>query len=715
MDLNLVLAGELKINKNQVEKTVTLLDEGCTIPFIARYRKEVTGNLDEEVLRNLDERLKYIRNLNIRKDQVIASIEEQGKLTSELKKAIMETKKLQDLEDLYLPYRPKKKTKASVAREKGLLPVADLMLDNNITKTIIDKEAVKFIDPDKELNNIDDVILWAKYIVAEKISENATVRQLLREIIQKEATVCSSATDSKMTSNYEIYYDYSEIYSTLPPHRILAINRGEREKFLKVSLEIDPGQNLKRMAFILGFRDGTGNEYFWQALEDSFKRLLKPSIEREMRKAKTEIAERKAIEVFSQNLKNLLLQKPLKGNRIAGIDPGFRTGCKVAAIDEMGNLLTTATIYPTTSARKKEEAKEILKELLIVNNIKLIALGNGTACRETEAFLVEIMNELPGGLAFTIVNEAGASVYSASPLAKKEFPEMDVSMRGAVSIARRLQDPMAELVKIDPKSIGVGMYQHDVNQKELAKVLGDTVESVVNSVGVNLNTASSSLLEYVSGINSKSAKNIISYRQEKGKFKNRQELLKVPGFGEKTFMLCSGFLRIPDGDNPLDNTPIHPEVYAVMDQLLDKLGISRGDLSVKNKEQVLKRVTNKFPLSVLSKDLGIGEPTLKDILEALERPGRDPREDIPPPVFRRDILSIDQLQPDMILKGTVRNVVDFGAFMDIGVKRDGLVHISEMSPMYVKHPCEIVSVGQVLDVRVLSVDKERERISLSLI
>ena len=715
MDINLIISKELNLKNSQVEKTVALLDEGNTIPFIARYRKEVTSNMNEEVLRDLDERLRYLRNLEDRKKLIITSIEEQGKLTPELKEKILNTWKLNKLEDLYLPFRPKRKTRASAAREKGLLPLAELIM-KGITKSNIEAEAEKFIDPEKKLDTIEDVIGGAKDIVAEKISEDLKVRDLIRKSIEKEGKITSLATDKEKVSNYEIYYDYEEKFFSMPPHRILAINRGEKEKYLKVSIEIDVERAFERIKNILHFPgSGEGYKYYYEALEDGFKRLLWPSIEREMRKSKTAEAEKKAIEIFSRNLKSLILQNPLKGHKILGIDPGFRTGCKIAAIDEKGDLITTATIYPHPPQKKEKEAARIISEILKTSDIKLIAVGNGTACRETESFLVNYMSDFPENVAFTIVNEAGASVYSASPLAKKEFPTMDVSMRGAVSIARRLQDPMSELVKIEPKSIGVGMYQHDVNQKELSRVLTDSVESVVNLVGVDLNTASPSLLEYVSGLSSKHAKSIVLHRQKNGAFKNRKELLKVSGLGEKTFVLCSGFLRIFDGDNPLDMTPVHPESYWVIDPLFARLGFNIKDLTVKARWSNIKKSMEKFSPSSLSSELGIGELTLKDIMEALQKPGRDPREDIPPPVFKRDVLTMEQLKEGMELKGTVRNVVDFGAFVDIGVKRDGLIHISQMGDRFVKNPNAILSPGQNVSVEVISVDKLRNRISLKLI
>jgi len=713
MDFIVIIAQELNIKPSQVEKTINLLDEGNTIPFIARYRKEVTGNLNEEELRHIEERIAYLRNLQERKEQIIKSIEEQGKMTEELKGKIVKATKLQELEDLYLPYKQKKNTRASIAKEKGLTPVADLIGDENKKKEDIDREALKYINPEKQVNTVEDVINGAKDIVAERISEHIKVRNFVRDTVAKEGRVTSTASDKEAKTNYEIYYNYNESFSSMPPHRILAINRGNREKHLKVSIEIDEEKILQRLKNVFGYNGDA--EYFIQALQDGFKRLLWPSIEREMRKQKTEEAEKQAIEVFSKNLKSLLLLPPVKGHRVLGIDPGFRTGCKIAAVDETGKLLGTATIYPHPPQSKKEEAKKIVAEFIKVNNIKFIAVGNGTACRETEAFLAETMDLFPPGTAFTIVSEAGASVYSASPLAKDEFPDMDVSIRGAVSIARRLQDPLAELVKIEPKAIGVGMYQHDVDQKELTRVLGNVVESVVNEVGVNLNTASPSLLEYVSGMNSKLAKNIVLYRQKKGEFKNREELLEVSGLGEKTFTQCSGFMRILDGDNPLDSTPVHPESYRAVKALFHKLGLDILDLKTKSKWKDIRSSIEKLSVKELIKELNIGELTLQDILEALKKPGRDVREDIPKPIFRTDILTMEQLKPGMTMKGTVRNVIDFGAFVDLGVKRDGLIHISQMGERYIKHPLEVLSVGQVVEVKVLDVDIDRGRISLSLL
>lgn len=717
-DFYQVIAGELNLRAIQVVNTIELLDAGNTVPFIARYRKEATGKLDEEQIRAIEERIKYLRMLEERKATILHSIEEQGKLTPELKAKIDATLKLQELEDLYLPYKPKKRTRATIARERGLEPLAELILKQEIESGDPREFAAKFVDLEKEVPDAEAALAGARDIVAEVISDDAEVRKAIRERTRKSGIIVSRARDPQEKSDYEMYYEFSEALSKIVPHRVLAINRGEREKFLKVSIDAEPE------ALLLEIR----NRYLTNpksifapemetALADSYKRLIQPSIEREVRAELSEKADEHAIQIFAKNLKNLLLQPPLKGKIIMGIDPGYRTGCKVAVIDETGKYLEGDTIYPHPPQNQVFESKTVLRRLIEKYKVDIISIGNGTASRETEALAAELIREIKSQesareVVYTIVNEAGASVYSASKVAKEEFPELDASMRGNISIARRLMDPLAELVKIDPKHIGVGLYQHDVNQKHLDQALEHVVESAVNSVGVDLNTASPSLLRYVSGLTSRTAENIVKYRDKNGKFRSREELKEVSGVGEIAFQQAAGFLRIPEGDNPLDNTGIHPESYPATEKLLELFRV-RGDRKAWRtlKQRVRQEKQN---LGQIAGQVGVGEPTLEDILNDLEKPGRDPREEMPQPIFKSDVLKMEDLREGMILKGTVRNVVDFGAFVDIGVKRDGLVHVSEMAQRYVKNPLEVVAVGDVVSVKVIGIDAERGRVKLSM-
>lgn len=717
-DFYQVIAGELNLRAIQVVNTIELLDAGNTVPFIARYRKEATGKLDEEQIRAIEERIKYLRMLEERKATILHSIEEQGKLTPELKAKIDATLKLQELEDLYLPYKPKKRTRATIARERGLGPLAELILKQEIESGDPREFAAKFVDLEKEVPDAEAALAGARDIVAEVISDDAEVRKAIRERTRKSGIIVSRARDPQEKSDYEMYYEFSEALSKIVPHRVLAINRGEREKFLKVSIDAEPE------ALLLEIR----NHYLTNpksifapemetALADSYKRLIQPSIEREVRAELSDKADEHAIQIFAKNLKNLLLQPPLKGKIIMGIDPGYRTGCKVAVIDETGKYLEGDTIYPHPPQNKVFESKTVLRRLIEKYKVDIISIGNGTASRETEALAAELIREIKSQesareVVYTIVNEAGASVYSASKVAKEEFPELDASMRGNISIARRLMDPLAELVKIDPKHIGVGLYQHDVNQKHLDQALEHVVESAVNSVGVDLNTASPSLLRYVSGLTSRTAENIVKYRDKNGKFRSREELKEVSGVGEIAFQQAAGFLRIPEGGNPLDNTGIHPESYPATEKLLELFRV-RGDRKAWRtlKQRVRQEKRN---LAQVAEQVGVGEPTLEDILNDLEKPGRDPREEMPQPIFKSDVLKMEDLKEGMILKGTVRNVVDFGAFVDIGVKRDGLVHVSEMAQRYVKNPLEVVAVGDVVSVKVIGIDAERGRVKLSM-
>ena len=705
------IAQELGLETDQVARTVQLLDEGNTVPFIARYRKEMTGGLDEEQLRTIQARLKYLRHLEERKETVLKSIAEQGKLTPELEAKIRAAMVLQEVEDLYLPYKPKRRTRATIARERGLEPLAELILAQEITEGALDEFAQDYLS--EEVPTVEEAYAGARDIVAEVISEDADLRKAVRErTLDKGLLVCTVADASlDPQGKYQLYYEYAEPLKAIPPHRLLAINRGEKEGVLKVKLEAPTDEIVADILsrYVKNERSIFASQVREAAI-DGYQRLIAPSIERELRNARTDEADDHAIKVFATNLRNLLLQPPLRGKRVMGIDPGYRTGCKVALVDETGKFLGGTTIYPHEPQKQWDEARELLVNLVIRGNVDVIAIGNGTASRETEALVAEVIAQAGRGV-YVIVNEAGASVYSASPLAREELPDMDVSMRGAVSIARRLQDPLAELVKIEPRSIGVGLYQHDVDQKKLAEALDAVVESAVNYVGVDLNTASPALLQYVSGINKRTAKAIVKYRDEHGPFKSRQELKKVKGIGEKVFEQSAGFLKIPDGENPLDNTFIHPESYPVVENLFALMGV-RGDEP--DLVQRVKAFRAENDLAELAEVLEVGLPTLTDIFDNLIKPGRDPRDELPKPILRSDVLKMEDLREGMILEGTVRNVVDFGAFVDIGVKQDGLVHVSEMADRYVKNPHEVVSVGDVVKVKVISVDVERGRIGLSM-
>ena len=778
MDIIVKLKEELKVEKWQVEAAVKLIDEGNTIPFISRYRKEATGSLNDEVLRNLYERLTYLRNLEEKKEQVLGSIEEQGQLTEELKAKIIAAETMVVVEDLYRPYRPKRKTRASVAKEKGLDGLAQFILAQNTTEPL-ETEAQKYISEEKEVATADEAIQGAKDIIAEMISDEADYRMYIRDITMAEGKLTSTAKDEKAESVYEMYYAYEEPIGKVAGHRTLALNRGEKEKFLVVKVEAPVERILQYLRTKVITNDNpVTNKVLEEVIADSYDRLIAPAIEREIRNDLTEKAEDGAISVFGKNLEQLLLQPPIKGKVVLGWDPAFRTGCKLAVVDETGKVLDTKVIFPTAPQNKVAEAKAELKKLIKKYNVSLISVGNGTASRESEQVIVELLKELDVPVQYVIVNEAGASVYSASKLATEEFPNFDVGQRSAASIARRLQDPLAELVKIDPKSIGVGQFQHDMNQKKLSDALNGVVEDSVNKVGVDLNTASASLLEYVSGVSKVIARNIVDYREQNGRFMNRKQLLKVAKLGPKAYEQCAGFMRITDGDNPLDATSVHPESYEAAEKLLDKMGLTMEDVKaaqkkaaaekaagkkapVKEKKKPQKQmvirntntamgkalaaamggmvldnqnndmdVTNnkaeKTEVTVsslekkikdkknLAQELGIGEITLTDILKELEKPARDPRDDMPAPILRSDVLDMKDLKPGMILKGTVRNVIDFGAFVDIGVHQDGLVHVSQITDRFIKHPLEAVSVGDVVDVQVLAVDLPKKRISLTM-
>lgn len=703
-------AKELQLSLKQIRTTVELLDEGNTIPFIARYRKEMTGELDENQLRDIEERVHYLRNLEERKREVIRIIDEQGKLTDELKAAIEKAVKLQEVEDLYRPYRQKRKTRASVAKEKGLEPLAEWIMGQP-KQGDLQKEASKYVDAEKGVESTDDAIAGAMDILAENMADDATIRSWVRRYTMDHAMLTSEAKDAEQESVYENYYNYRELAKKMPPHRILAINRGERENVLKVGLEVsaEPIHSFMARQTVKG--PSIVQNVLTAVIEDAYKRLIAPSIEREIRAELTEKGENQAISIFSGNLRSLLLQPPVKGRCVLGVDPAYRTGCKLAVVDETGKLLEVAVTYPTPPNNKKKEAAEKFRQLITKYAIELIVIGNGTASRETEQFVAEVIGEIHDqNLAYLIVNEAGASVYSASKLAQEEFPDLDVAERSAVSIARRVQDPLAELVKIEPKAIGVGQYQHDVSQKHLDESLKAVVESAVNHVGVDVNTASPSLLSYVAGVNATLAKNIVKYRDSNGKFISRKQLQNVPRLGAKTYEQCVGFLRISDGENPLDRTPIHPESYPVVDRLFKELGIGMDKLGT----QELSDLLAQQHVGQLAEALDVGVPTLRDILESLQRPGRDPREELPLPIFRTDVLKIEDLVPGMELQGTVRNVIDFGAFVDIGIKSDGLVHISQLSEGYVKHPMDVVSVGDNVTVWVLNVDLKKGRVGLTM-
>ncbi len=773
MDIILKLKDELNVEKWQVEAAVKLIDEGNTIPFISRYRKEATGSLNDEVLRNLYERLTYLRNLDDKKQQVLSSIEEQGMLTEELRNKIQAAETMVVVEDLYRPYRPKRKTRASVAKEKGLDGLAQIILAQETIRPLIE-EAEQYVNEEKEVKNVKEALQGALDIIAESISDNADYRAYIREATFNEGKITSQAKDEKAQSVYEMYYDFEEPVNKVAGHRVLALNRGENEKILTVKIEAPEEQIIRFLEKkVITAENENTTPALQQAIQDSYDRLIAPAIERDIRNELTEKAEDGAITVFGKNLEQLLMQPPIAGKVVLGWDPAFRTGCKLAVVDPTGKVLDTKVIYPTAPQNKVEEAKAELKKLIKKYNVNLISVGNGTASRESEQVIVELLKELDTPVQYVIVNEAGASVYSASKLATEEFPNFDVGQRSAASIARRLQDPLAELVKIDPKSIGVGQYQHDMNQKKLGEALHGVVEDSVNKVGVDLNTASAPLLEYISGISKAIAKNIVDYRETNGRFTNRKQLLKVAKLGPKAFEQCAGFMRITDGDNPLDATSVHPESYGAAEQLLEKLGLSMDDLKElqkkaavkpaktasqpkpkKQEKKVVIRNTNtamgkalaaamggvslaqdadtksapaqKQETAVnglerrvkdkkkMAEELGIGEITLTDILKELEKPARDPREDMPAPILRSDVLDMKDLKPGMVLKGTVRNVIDFGVFVDIGVHQDGLVHISQITDKYIKHPLEAVSVGDIVDVKVMDVDLTKKRISLTM-
>ena len=711
MDISKKIAEELGIREGQAQAAIQLIDEGCTIPFIARYRKEATGALNDEILRDLYDRLVYLRNLEDKKQTVIASIEEQGKLTEELRAQILAAETQVAVDDLYRPYRPKRRTRATIAKEKGLEPLAETLMQQQLTTPLLE-EAAKYINPEKEVKTAEEALAGAKDILAEAVSDNADYRTRIRELTMKEGRLLSNAKDPETESVYEMYYEFDEALSKVAGHRTLAINRGEKEKFLVVKLEAPVDKiidYLKRQLITDGQAETA--QVLSEVTEDAYERLIAPAIEREIRNDLTEKAEDGAIKVFGKNLEQLLMQPPIAGQVVLGWDPAFRTGCKLAVVDPTGKVLDTTVIYPTAPQNKVEESKAVLKKLISKYHITLISLGNGTASRESEQIIVELLKEIPVPVQYVIVNEAGASVYSASKLATEEFPNFDVGQRSAASMARRLQDPLAELVKIDPKSIGVGQYQHDMNQKKLSEALSGVVEDCVNRVGVDLNTASASLLEYISGISKTIAKNIVAYREENGEFTSRSQLLKVAKLGPKAYEQCAGFMRITGGKNPLDATGVHPESYGATRELLEKLGYTLKDVESRAVVGVSKKISD---YKTLAEELGVGELTLRDIVKELEKPARDPREDMPKPILRSDVLEMKDLRPGMVLKGTVRNVIDFGVFVDIGVHQDGLVHISEICDHFIKHPLEAVSVGDIVDVKVLSVDEKKERIQLSM-
>ena len=711
MDILIKISEELGIKKSQTEAAVKLIDEGNTIPFIARYRKEVTGALNDEQLRNLHERLVYLRNLEERKETVLNSIEEQGKLTEELKAQILAAETMVVVEDLYRPYKPKRRTRAIIAKEKGLEPLANVISLQMITTSLLE-EAAKYIDAEKEVNSAEEAIAGAKDIIAESISDEADYRSKIRDLTVKKGHLISVAKDPEAESVYEMYYDFNEPVAKLAGHRVLAVNRGENEKILTVKIEAPVEDIIRYLEKQIIVKDNPETTpILKEVIVDAYERLIAPSIEREIRSDLTEKAEDGAIKVFGKNLEQLLMQPPIAGQVVLGWDPAFRTGCKLAVVDPTGKVLDTTVIYPTAPQNKVEEAKLVLKKLISKYHITLISLGNGTASRESEQVIVDLLKEIPVKVQYIIVNESGASVYSASKLATEEFPNFDVGQRSATSMARRLQDPLAELVKIDPKSIGVGQYQHDMNQKKLSETLGGVVEDCVNKVGVDLNTASASLLEYISGISKAIAKNIVAYREENGQFDNRKQLLKVAKLGPKAFEQCAGFMRINGGKHPLDATGVHPESYEATEKLLEKLGYTLEEVKNRKVEGISKKISN---YDKLAEELGVGAITLQDIVKELEKPARDPREDMPKPILRSDVLEMKDLTPGMILKGTVRNVIDFGAFVDIGVHQDGLVHISQICDKFIKHPLEVVSVGDIVEVKVMSVDVKKQRIQLTM-
>ena len=708
-----IIAEELNIKQSQVEATVKLIDDGNTIPFIARYRKEATGNLSDETLRTFYERLTYLRNLEERKEEVKRLIDEQGKLTEELAKSIDDATILSEVEDIYRPYKPKKRTRATIAKEKGLEPLSEIIFNQEDKRNIIEL-AKEFVDAEKGVETEEDAIQGAKDIIAENISDDAGYRKKIKSMCIREAVV-TTKTGKEENHTYDMYSDFSESLRTIPSHRILAINRGEKEDCIKVKIEKPEDKILSYIEQdIIKDKNSQYASILVETIQDAYTRLIEPSIDRELRADLSEKAEDKAIKVFGKNAKQLLLQAPLKGMTVIGFDPAYRTGCKIAVIDQTGKLLDTTTIYPTEPQNDIEGSKKVLKSLIDKYDVKMFAIGNGTASRESEQFVSDLIKEIDKDVYYTIVSEAGASVYSASKLATEEYPDINVSLRGAISIARRLQDPLAELVKIDPKAIGVGQYQHDVNQKKLSESLEGVVEDAVNSVGVDINTATPSLLSYVAGINKTIAKNIVEYRDENGEIKSRSELLKVPKLGKVAYEQCAGFIRVFNGKNPLEITGVHPESYEKAENLLKALGYFTKDLLNKEKLEEIKKDLSKVNVESMAKELDIGELTLKDIIDELSKPGRDPREDLPKPILRSDVLKFEDLKEDMVLNGTVRNVTDFGAFVDIGVKHDGLVHISQLSDRFVKNPSEVVSVGDVVKVKVIGIDNERQKVSLSM-
>ena len=707
------LAEELGLKQWQVDNTIQLIDEGNTIPFISRYRKEVTGELSDEVLRTFEERLNYLRNMEERKDDIKRIIEEQGKLTEELSAQIDNAQKLSELEDIYRPFRPKRRTRATVAKEKGLEPLSNILYLQNFTNGDIDEIAAPFIDKEKGVNNTKEALAGAMDIIAEAVSDNAEHRKKIRELTEKNGLLVSKAATEE-DSVYRLYYDFAEPVAKAVPHRVLAIDRGEKEKLLSVSVDVDE----EKILSYLKKREITNRAsitatYVEAAVEDAYKRLIQPAIEREIRNELTDNAQEQAMKVFKVNLRNLLMQAPIRGQIVIGLDPGYKNGCKVGVVDETGKVLDMGVIYITHSKAQEEKAKEFIKGLIKKYHVTLISIGNGTASKETEIFAANLIREIPEKVKYIITNEAGASVYSASKLAAEEFPDLDVMQRSAISIARRVQDPLAELVKIEPKAIGVGQYQHDMNQKRLSETLGGVVEDCVNSVGVDLNTASAPLLKYVSGISSAMANNIVAYREEEGRFESRTQLKKVAKLGPKAFEQCAGFLRISGGKNVLDSTSVHPESYAAANRLIEYLGYTADDVKNNGMGDIKERIKEKN-LKALAEELGIGVPTLRDIVDELVKPGRDPRDSVEQPLLREDVMSIEDLKPDMILTGTVRNVIDFGVFVDIGVHQDGLVHISQLSNKFVKHPMDVVSIGDIVKVKVLDVDVPKKRISLSM-
>ncbi|MGL5650331.1 MAG: Tex family protein [Paraclostridium sp.] len=710
MDINKILKEEFNLRDSQVENTIKLIDEGNTIPFIARYRKEMTGEMSDVILRAFYDKLVYLRNLQSRKDDVQRIIEEQGKLTDEILKNIKLAKTLQEVEDIYAPYKQKKRTRATIAKEKGLEKLAIAILNDKVD---INLECKKYINKDKEVNSEEDALKGAKDIIAELVSEDAKLRKYIRELALREGVI-SSKNSKDEKSVYDMYYEFSESVKTIAPHRVLAINRGEKEEYLKVKLEINNEKVINHIVDVYVNKNNQINkEEIISAIEDSYKRLIFPSIEREIRNHLTDLAHERAISVFGQNVKSLLLQPPVKDKVVMGFDPAYRTGCKIAVVDKNGKLLDYTTVYPTKPQNDVDGAKKTLKGLIEKYNIDIISIGNGTASRESEQFVSEMIGEINGNVQYTIVSEAGASVYSASELANEEHPDINVSIRGAISIARRLQDPLAELVKIDPKSIGVGQYQHDLNKKRLEEVLSGVVEDAVNSVGVDLNTASYSLLEHVAGISKTIAKNIIEYREENGDFTSRAQIKKVKRLGPQAFTQCAGFMRITNSKNPLDNTGVHPESYDTCKSLLEALGYSLNDLKNRNVDEIDSKIAD-IGINKLSEELEVGIVTLKDIISEIKKPGRDPREAGIKPVLRTDVLKIEDIKEGMVLKGTVRNVVDFGAFVDIGIKNDGLVHKSQMSNKFVKDPMTVVTVGDVIDVKVIGIDLKTQKVSLTM-